>query len=227
MGWTWHEAKARYEAAYGKPAGQPVTNGHHRDYGQQTASADNPAYIDAALTKQLGALSATPPGERNLMLFVSAKVLGGLPGIDRDWLRDQLIDACHANRYIPDDGMKAFDRTVRSGYAEADRNPRIIPEQNFDDHFDEVLAQELTGHQAGSGTPVAALMARVGELETDFWERESLRVIFDAALSRLCPPWAVLAHCIGRALALVPPCVALPPIIGGSRGGSVASGVAV
>lgn len=53
-------------------------------------------------------------------------------------------------------------------------------------------------------------------IEGDFWEsRESLALIYSAALSRLSSPWAVLAFCAARALTLVPPRWTLPPIIGG------------
>ena len=53
-------------------------------------------------------------------------------------------------------------------------------------------------------------------IEGHFWEsRESLKLIYDAALSQMCAPWAVLACCAARALALVPPHVVLPDIIGG------------
>ncbi|OBF55057.1 hypothetical protein A5756_00745 [Mycobacterium sp. 852002-53434_SCH5985345] len=51
--------------------------------------------------------------------------------------------------------------------------------------------------------------------ETFWTARESLRTIQNAALARMCPPWAVLAHCAARALALATPRIVLPPIIGG------------
>lgn len=53
-------------------------------------------------------------------------------------------------------------------------------------------------------------------IEADFWtSRQSLTLIYNAALSQMCAPWAVLACCAARALALIPPTVTLPPIIGG------------
>lgn len=59
----------------------------------------------------------------------------------------------------------------------------------------------------------------VGELEAieqDFWTaREAHQVIYQAALSRMGAPWAVFAACVARILALVPPTLTLPPIIGG------------
>lgn len=53
-------------------------------------------------------------------------------------------------------------------------------------------------------------------IEAGFWTaRDALKLIHDAALSQMCSPWAVLACCTARILALVPPEVTLPPIIGG------------
>jgi hypothetical protein len=53
-------------------------------------------------------------------------------------------------------------------------------------------------------------------LEEDFWtSRQSLTDIYDGALARMCSPWGVLVHCVARALATVPPCITLPPLIGG------------
>lgn len=55
----------------------------------------------------------------------------------------------------------------------------------------------------------------VTHLEGDFWDRPSLRTVYDGALARMCPPWAVLGGCAARALALAKPRLRLPPIIGG------------
>lgn len=53
-------------------------------------------------------------------------------------------------------------------------------------------------------------------LEGHFWQsRPSLQLIYTAALSKMCSPWAVLACCAARTLALVPPTITLPPVIGG------------
>lgn len=53
-------------------------------------------------------------------------------------------------------------------------------------------------------------------IEDGFWDsRESLNIIYKAALSRMAPPWGVLAVVAARSLCLVPPHIKLPPIIGG------------
>jgi hypothetical protein len=62
----------------------------------------------------------------------------------------------------------------------------------------------------------APVTAPLESLEGHFWEaRESLKLIYDASLSQMCAPWAVLACCVARTLALVPPEVTLPDVIGG------------
>jgi hypothetical protein len=91
---------------------------------------------------------------------------------------------------------------------------------------DEQVSAELGGqHSHGSvpadgadhggpddiDSPVGRL--DVEHLEGDFWERESLKIIFDGALTRMCSPWAVLAFCVARVLAQVRPQVVLPPVI--------------
>lgn len=52
-------------------------------------------------------------------------------------------------------------------------------------------------------------------IEEDFWTaRPELQLIYQAALSRMASPWAVLACCTARVLCLIPPAVTLPPVIG-------------
>lgn len=75
-----------------------------------------------------------------------------------------------------------------------------------------------TDDGGGTATEKPKVFGDVRHLEGDFWNRPSLKQIYDAALARMCPPWAVLAYCAGRALYLVPPSVGLPPLIGGGKG---------
>jgi len=56
----------------------------------------------------------------------------------------------------------------------------------------------------------------ITEIDQRFWAlRPSLKRIHDAALARMASPWAVFAHCAAKALAIVPPHIVLPPIVGG------------
>jgi hypothetical protein len=58
--------------------------------------------------------------------------------------------------------------------------------------------------------------SRLEDIEQGFWDsRESLKMVYNTAMARMCPPWAVLAHTAGRALTMVRPHVTLPPLIGG------------
>lgn len=53
-------------------------------------------------------------------------------------------------------------------------------------------------------------------IEGNFWtSRENLNLIYTAALAQMASPWAVLACCAARLLALTPPTIRLPAIIGG------------
>jgi hypothetical protein len=53
-------------------------------------------------------------------------------------------------------------------------------------------------------------------LEDNFWEsRENLKLIYTAALAQMTSPWAVLACCVARLLALTPPTLRLPALVGG------------
>jgi hypothetical protein len=57
--------------------------------------------------------------------------------------------------------------------------------------------------------------------ENNFWDsRDSLKEIYDFALSRMCSPWAVLGACAAMSLAWVRPNATLPSLMGG-RGGSL------
>jgi|GEM_PF-1611993 len=67
-----------------------------------------------------------------------------------------------------------------------------------------------------SGPPDPSSGDELEALEEDFWTaRPQHELVFKAALSRMTSPWAVFACCVGRALALVPPTITLPPVIGG------------
>lgn len=63
---------------------------------------------------------------------------------------------------------------------------------------------------------VADEIPELESIEDNFWDsRETLNLIYTAALAQMTSPWAVLACCTARLLALVPPTVRLPAIIGG------------
>lgn len=78
----------------------------------------------------------------------------------------------------------------------------------YNDPITEITPEELH-------TP-PPLTAPLETIEDHFWHsRDSLKLIYDAALSKMCAPWAVLACTAARTLALIPPHITLPDIIGG------------
>ncbi len=77
-------------------------------------------------------------------------------------------------------------------------------------YLNEFEANNFEAHAVG----VHGLGEPDGDLQFWYW-RPSLKSIHDDAIARMCAPWAVFAHCAAKALAIVPPHVTLPPIIGG------------
>jgi hypothetical protein len=76
-------------------------------------------------------------------------------------------------------------------------------------------AAETAGEHASDTLPNNVFQI-LPTLEGDFWQtRDSLKQIYQAALSRMASPWAVLACCAARALIHVRPNCELPPLVGG------------
>jgi hypothetical protein len=77
------------------------------------------SYGLAALDAEIKILAATAPGSRNHALNRCAfrlfqLVAGG--ELDRDQVVDQLVDACHRNGLVQDDGLRSVRLTLRSAY---------------------------------------------------------------------------------------------------------------
>lgn len=240
MAWSVDDAARLYQehvaATAGTPAPAPPRPAPADPVDEQVAAelgdlappgCTNP-YVLTGVEAQILELAATLPGGRNTALFVAAKALGRLAEVDRAWLRGKLKTACELNGYTADDGMTAVNKTIRSAFKAADElGDREVPDGPI------VIVREVPmstfGLGIGSITPITAAAGggsggagspptRTGifELEGDFWERDSLAHIYDAALMRMTPPWGVLAHCVARALHLVSPKVQLPPLVGGN-----------
>jgi hypothetical protein len=112
--------------------------------------------------------------------------------------------ACMTNRYIPDDGEHAFNATLASGRRRGLDDPRDLS------HVGQ------NGYTLDNAPVQSVSLNSVFDLERGFWDsRDSLKTVYLGALSRMCAPWAVLGFCAARALSLVRPHCALPPIIGG------------
>lgn len=165
--------------------------------------------VQAAIEKRLGELSRMRANSgRNAALNIAAGYLGRFP-IPREQLRAMLLDACRANGVI-EDGEDQCNHSIDSGFAYADKlGPRVIDDLYRErDMVIEVEPEELQPKPTPEGV--------LEDLEQNFWEsRNYLKLIYQAALSRMASPWAVLACCAARILCLVPPSITLPAIIGG------------
>jgi AAA domain len=109
------------------------------------------AYVDAAHAAELAELSSCPNGARNDTLNIVALKLAGLP-IDRDQLRNDLVQACHINGLIRDDGRKSVDDTIDSAFCKATEDgPRVIPERLVRDLIKEVSRDEFNNANSSKG----------------------------------------------------------------------------
>lgn len=85
------------------------------------------AYGRAALDAEIAILAATAPGGRNHALNRAAFCLFQLVAggeLDRDRVIDRLIDACHRNGLVKDDGLRSVRLTIRSAYRAGLAYPR-------------------------------------------------------------------------------------------------------
>ena len=85
------------------------------------------AYGRAALDREINALAATLPGARNYALNRAAFLLFQLVAggeLDRDQVTERLIDACHRNGLIADDGWRCALATIRSAMRAGLQHPR-------------------------------------------------------------------------------------------------------
>lgn len=77
-------------------------------------------YGRAALEHEIADLAATPPGYRNHFLNrVGFKLFQLVAGgeLDQGLVEQRLVDACHANGLIKDDGLRSVLATIRSARA--------------------------------------------------------------------------------------------------------------
>lgn len=88
------------------------------------------AYGAAALEDEIEALAATGPGGRNTALNRAAFCLSQLVAggeLDQAQVTERLIDACHRNGLIADDGWRTVLATMRSGMRAGMQRPRSRP----------------------------------------------------------------------------------------------------
>ncbi|KUH93936.1 hypothetical protein AU188_07910 [Mycobacterium sp. IS-3022] len=151
----------------------------------ETRQPDDP-YVAAALSGELTLLSNTGEGRRNDQLNISALKLARLP-VDRDTLRDQLIDACHANGLIDDDGLPSVEATIDSAYRKADEDgPRETPNTS--------VSPSSSG-PSGSDRDGSPVTGREALDATRAWLARFIRTVDDSDLDLLAL-WAAHTHFI-------------------------------
>lgn len=178
-------------------------------------------YANKALAEECANVAAAPEGRRNHQLNTSTFNLAGIVAAGRIG-RDEVVNALTAAARAAGLDDTEITPTIQSGFRGSDTKvgARAIPDRP-DQAGDTTFVADLAGSTQtvpAAGTehvPAAGLRLDVRDLEADFWDRPSLRTIYDAALARMCAPWAVLAHCTARALCLVRPHNTLPAVIGG------------
>jgi hypothetical protein len=85
------------------------------------------AYGQAALNQECDSLAGTAPGARNHALNRAAFALFQLVAggeLDHEQVFNRLVDACHCNRLIEDDGLRSVVATIRSGCRAGLQYPR-------------------------------------------------------------------------------------------------------
>ena len=109
-----------------KPVWQPTP--------QRPSASDShgdDAYVDTAVDRELHELADTPKsagrhGGRNKALYAKAARLDEL-GVQRDWARQRLLDACHRNGVLAEDGEKQCNKTIDSAFGKVGGNGNYIP----------------------------------------------------------------------------------------------------
>jgi hypothetical protein len=94
---------------------------------QKSQRATSDAYGLTALDREIEALAATAPGGRNHALNRAAFCLFQLVAggeLDRGQVIERLIDACHRNGLVADDGWRTVMATIRSGMGAGLQHPR-------------------------------------------------------------------------------------------------------
>lgn len=138
-----------------------------------------------------------------------------------------------AGLYPAREALKAIWPIYRKTATTGTSTNRVMSAKEAKDSFAGILAWAVGQAPAKAASAVERVRERmpppeVGVLQPEnqaetlesieggFWEsRENLNLIYTASLAQMASPWAVLACCAARLLALTPPTVRLPAIIGG------------
>ena len=112
------------------------------------------AWAEAALDAECVAIATAPTGDRNTQLNKSAynifQIVHGNPGLlDENEVRRRLFEAAEACGLVADDGAASAWRTIESGEAGAEKQPRVRPLAKLD--------QPAPGASGGLGLAGAAI----------------------------------------------------------------------
>lgn len=227
MGDAWDDIVAKSGLAPSKPS-YGATNGAAKPISSFTAHLSNPRVAGALREALNSARTNIVTGQqtglgRNNQLNAEAANLYSLavgnnlmpePELHR-WLTDVAVEA---GLHVDDNcGPKGIEDTIVSGFrAGRDKyGPRDL--SHLKDTIDVQFVEDLPGTN-GHTSPliIANDFDSIFDAENGFWDaRESLHHIYTAALSRMAPPWGVLANVTARVLTTVRPNTTLPGIVGG------------
>ena len=93
--------------------------------------AANRSYVDKAISDELATLAAERAIRNITLNNVALRLARLLPYTPqaRGWLHDRLVDACHRNGVIADDGLRSVEMTIGSAFRKADQDgPAPVPE---------------------------------------------------------------------------------------------------
>lgn len=219
----WRDEVAK-QLGYGKP--EPTFNAASATPLNAKPTLTDPrtkAWADGVLEEACNRIIGAPVGKRNGTLNSEAwslyHKLGQFYGDDA--LEDALVGACAQNGLLQEDGERQCRDSIRSGFSKsvADHGGQWyanVPKSEINVEF-VVDMPSMNGHGSASneGEKVDTYLS-IFDVENGFWEaRESLQHIYQASMSRLCAPWAVLANVTARVLATVRPNTVLPDLVGG------------
>lgn len=148
-------------------------------------------YLDAALEAEAEKVAEAQPGGRNDTLNAAALKMGHYvagAGLDQDRVVQRLELAAVACGLADEDGVESVQATIRSGLRAGINTPRAVPPPS----------EKIT-----TMSP------------SEFWQStDTLRHVRDFAHARRVGPWGLLGVCLARVVAVVPPTVQLPPLVG-------------
>ncbi|MCB1288448.1 MAG: bifunctional DNA primase/polymerase [Mycobacterium sp.] len=144
-------------------------------------------------------------------------------------ITDAMAEAA-AGLYPARQALNAFWPIYRTTVTTGTSTGRILTAKEAKDSFAGILAWAIAQAPGNAARAVERVRERIPppeigtlddietleSIEGNFWDsREHLNLIYTASLAQMASPWAVLACCAARLLALTPPTVRLPAIIGG------------